>query len=102
MFFKKKNKKNDNKQELNKKSGILILGAGCAKCEDLEDNTKSALEKLNIDEEPGHISDYAEMASFGIMSTPALVVDGKVLSVGRVLSEEEIIDLLKKNWSKLK
>lgn len=75
---------------------ILILGSGCKNCQTLEENTRAALEQLgDTDSVIGHVRDYKEIAKYGIMSTPALVVDGKVLSYGKVLSVDEIVKLLK-------
>lgn len=74
---------------------ILVLGSGCKKCVELEKNTNQALKELNIDEKVTHITNFVEIAKYGVMSTPALVVDNKVLSVGKVLSIEEIKKLLK-------
>jgi small redox-active disulfide protein 2 len=75
---------------------VKILGSGCARCNQLESETLKALQELGMDEEIDHVTDFAKIASYGVMSTPALVVDGKVLSAGRVLKEDEIVRLLKK------
>lgn len=78
------------------KSGVKILGGGCAKCNQLEDATKKALEELGMDSTIEHIRDYEKIAAYGVMTTPALVVDSKVVSYGKVLKKEEVIELLKK------
>ena len=75
-------------------SGVKILGGGCAKCNALEAETKAALRRLGMDEEIGHVTDFAEIAAYGVMTTPALVVDGKVVSYGKALKAEEIEKLL--------
>lgn len=75
---------------------IKVLGGGCASCNDLEAATKAALEKLGMNTEIEHITDFSEIASYGVMSTPALVIGGKVVSTGRVLKAEEVEELLKK------
>ncbi len=75
---------------------IKVLGSGCQKCIALEKNTRDALNEMNILAEIDHITDFIEIASYGVMSTPALVVDGKVISFGKVLNKEEIINLLNK------
>ncbi len=75
---------------------IKILGSGCIKCNVLEENTKEALKDLGLNEEVGHIRDFAEIAAMGVMTTPALAVDDKVLSYGKVLNKEEIKKLLEK------
>ena len=75
---------------------IKILGGGCAKCNQLEKATKEALERLGMDTEIVHVTDFSQIAAYGVMSTPALVVDEKVLSYGKVLKTEEVINILKK------
>lgn len=77
-------------------SGIKILGSGCAKCKALEEATREALEELGLSETIDHLTDFAQIASYGVMTTPALVVDGKVVSFGKVLNKEEIIQILQK------
>lgn len=73
-----------------------ILGGGCEKCNKLEANTILALKQLGLDSAIDHVKDYAEIASYGVMSTPALVYNGKVLCYGKVLNSEEIVSLLQK------
>lgn len=75
--------------------GIKVLGGGCARCHELEENTRQALSELGINEEVELITDYSVIASYGVMSTPALVVDNKVVSYGKVLKKDEIITILK-------
>lgn len=79
-----------------KTKGIKILGSGCAKCNTLESNVKEALSKLQMNEEIEHVTDFAVIASYGVMSTPALVIDSEVVAYGKVLSIEEAIAILKK------
>ncbi len=76
---------------------ILVLGAGCPKCRALELAVGKALAELGLDEPVGHVTDFAEMAQYGVMSTPALVVDGKAVSTGRVLNQREALRILKEN-----
>lgn len=76
---------------------ILVLGAGCPKCRALEQSVNKALEELGVSEPVGHVTDYAEMAKYGVMSTPALVIDGKAVSVGRTLNVREAQRLLKEH-----
>lgn len=71
-------------------NGIKILGSGCAKCSALEKAVRSACSETGIDLEIEHITDFAQIASYGVMSTPALVLDGKVVAYGKVLSVEEV------------
>lgn len=73
---------------------ILVLGAGCPKCRALEQAVKRALDDRNENISVGHVSDYAEMAKYGVMSTPALVIDGRVVSAGRALTQKEVSQLL--------
>lgn len=73
---------------------VKILGSGCKKCNELEANTKEALKQLSIDAEVDHVTDFSQIASYGVMSTPALVVNEKVVSYGRVLKTAEIIKIL--------
>ncbi len=80
-------------------SGIKILGSGCAKCNQLEAATKEALIQLGMDDAVDHVTDFAKIASYGVMSTPALVIGGKVVSSGKVLKKDEIVELLQKNKS---
>ncbi len=76
--------------------GVKVLGSGCAKCNGLEEAVRAALEELGMDTAIDHVTDFAQIAAYGVMSTPALVVDGKVLSSGRVLKKEEAVALLRK------
>jgi len=73
---------------------IKVLGPGCRNCVTLAENTKEALTELGIEAEIVKVTDYKEMASYGIMSTPALVVDEKVVSYGKVLKAKDIAKLL--------
>lgn len=75
---------------------IKILGAGCAKCISLENSVMSALQELNANETIEHITDFTEIASYGVMSTPAFVIDGTVVSFGKVLNKEEVLSLFEK------
>lgn len=77
-------------------ASVKVLGSGCPKCNALEVATKAALEQLGMDTTIEHVTDYAKIAAYGVMSTPALVVDGKVVSYGKVLKTEEVVAILKK------
>lgn len=74
---------------------IEILGTGCSKCKTLEEATKQAVTKIGGFHEVKKVEDIVEIMNYGVMSTPALVVDGVVKSSGKVLSVEEIVNLLK-------
>lgn len=77
---------------------VLILGSGCKNCQTLEANARAALEQMGDTHfTVGHVTDFAEIAKYGVMGTPGLVVDGKVVSCGRVLKPEEIVALLEKS-----
>lgn len=78
-------------------AAIKILGSGCKKCNELEANTKSALEQLGMDIAIDHVTDFAEIAAYGVMTTPALVYNDKVLSYGKVLKAGEVVKLLQSN-----
>jgi small redox-active disulfide protein 2 len=73
---------------------IEILGTGCKKCNSLEANAKAAADRLGVPYELVHVSDLRQIASYGVMMTPALAIDGKVKIVGKVASETEITTLL--------
>ena len=77
-------------------TGIKILGTGCAKCNALENAVRIALAELGMDTAIDHVTDFAQIAAYGVMTTPALVVDGKVVSYGKVLKHEEVKALIKK------
>jgi small redox-active disulfide protein 2 len=73
---------------------IEILGTGCKKCQQLEANAKQAVANLNLSAEVLHITDPVEIAMRGVMSTPAMTLNGKVVSKGQVISSEQIQTLL--------
>ena len=73
---------------------IEILGTGCSKCKTLEEVTKQAVAKIGCFHEIKKVEDIVEIMNYGVMSTPALVVDGMVKSSGKVLSVDEVIKLI--------
>lgn len=75
---------------------IRVLGSGCKNCQNLEKNTLEVTNELGIKTKVKHITDFSEIAKYGIMSTPGLWIDGKVVSYGKVLSKDEIKIILKK------
>ncbi len=75
-------------------SAVKILGGGCDKCNQLEAATVEALKELGMDTTVEHVRDFAVIATYGVMTTPAIVLDGKVLSYGKVLKKDEIIALI--------
>lgn len=74
---------------------IEILGTGCAKCNELEVKVKQAVAQSGKFVQIEKVSDLQKIMSYGVMSTPALVIDGIVKSTGRVLSAEEIGELIR-------
>jgi len=74
---------------------IQIIGTGCAKCAKLEENARQAAQELNVDAEIVKVGNLDEIVDLGVMTTPAMAVDGVVLSQGKVLSVEEIKEILK-------
>jgi len=83
----------------NEKTGgasVKVLGSGCAKCNQLEAAAKAALEQLGLNTSIDHVTDFSQIAAYGVMTTPALVVDGKVVSYGKVLKTEEVVKILQK------
>ena len=69
---------------------IEVLGPGCNNCMRLEKNTREAVAITGIEAEIIKVTDYGQIMSYGIMSTPGLVIDGKVVSYGRVPSAGDI------------
>jgi small redox-active disulfide protein 2 len=74
---------------------IKVLGSGCPNCIRLEKNVKEALEILNKAATVEKVTEFKDIMSYGVMSTPALVVDGKVLFSGRVPNVKSLAKLLK-------
>jgi len=74
---------------------VKILGPGCQKCRTLEQSVRSVVEREGIEATVTKVDDIVEIMNYGIMMTPALVIDGKVLVKGRVPSEAELATLLK-------
>lgn len=73
---------------------IKVLGGGCCKCENLLGAVKEAVAEKGIDAEIEYITDMAKIMEYGIMSTPALMIDKKIVSMGRVLKAKDILKLL--------
>lgn len=74
---------------------LEILGTGCAKCKALELNAKEALTKIGGFHEVQKVEDIMQIMQYNVISTPALVVDGVVKSTGKLLSVDEIVEILK-------
>jgi len=73
---------------------IRILGTGCPKCKTLEKLTRETVSKLGIEAEVSKEEDIMKIMEYGVMKTPGLVVDGKVVLSGRLPSEKELTELL--------
>ncbi|MCK4696225.1 MAG: TM0996/MTH895 family glutaredoxin-like protein [Candidatus Cloacimonetes bacterium] len=73
---------------------IKILGSGCKKCKKLEENARQAISQLTGDHSIEKVTDLNQFMNYGVMITPALVIDEKVKSVGKVLSSEDIKKLI--------
>jgi small redox-active disulfide protein 2 len=73
---------------------IEILGIGCPKCKQLIANAEAAVKELNIQAEIGKVTDIDKITDYGVMMTPALAVDGTVVSMGKVLSIDEIKNII--------
>jgi small redox-active disulfide protein 2 len=74
---------------------IRILGTGCPRCDEVEKRTMNALVELNVAADVQKVKDIHEIAKYGILGTPGLVINGKIKSSGRIPSLEEI-----KSWIK--
>lgn len=74
---------------------VQILGTGCPKCKKLAANAQEAIAKAGVDAQIEKIDKLAEIVAFGVMSTPAIAVDGEVKAAGKVLSVEQIEEILK-------
>jgi small redox-active disulfide protein 2 len=75
---------------------IKILGSGCKNCTNLKENTEKALKETGIDAEIIKVENMKDIASYGVMQTPALVINEKVVSYGKVLKPGDIAELLEK------
>jgi len=69
---------------------IKVLGPGCKKCEQTAQNVKEAVAQAGVDAGVEKVTDFMEIASYGVFGTPAVVIDGAVKSVGKVPSVEDI------------
>jgi len=73
---------------------IKILGSGCPNCKKLEAVTRQAVEGLSVEAEVTKVTDYADIMTYNILSTPGLVINEKVVSAGRIPSTAEITTFL--------
>lgn len=73
---------------------IKVLGTGCPSCIKLEKHVRLAVKELELDVEIEKVTDMKDILSFGVMGTPALVIDGKVVSTGKVVSVKDLKKML--------
>ena len=73
---------------------VKILGTGCKNCKTLEQNAKEAIHQMGLTAEVEKVEDFASIAAYGVLKTPGLVVDEKVISSGKVLTVEQIKEKL--------
>lgn len=89
-----------NGDQIDTKSGIQsikVLGTGCKSCHEMYENTKTALKTVGINIEVEYITDIEKVMSYGIMSMPGLIINEKVVSVGKVLKSADVEKLLHKS-----
>lgn len=75
---------------------LKVIGTGCEKCDQLYENTKQAVAQLGIDAEIEKIEDLMDIIKLGVMTSPSLMKDGKLIVSGQVVSTDKIVKLLKK------
>ena len=73
---------------------IKVLGPGCKNCVNLEKNVREALTRLGVNADVEKVTEYADIMAHGVMSTPGLVIDGDVVSYGRVPTPTQIVELI--------
>lgn len=73
---------------------IKILGSGCKNCVTLKENTELAIKDMGIEAEILKVTDFKDIMAYGVMSTPALVIDEKVVSFGKVLKPKDIVKII--------
>jgi len=71
---------------------IKVLGSGCANCKRLEQITRKVVDSLAVDANIEKVTDYQEIVDLGVITTPELIVNGEVVSSGRIPSETEVTD----------
>ena len=88
----------DHGKKMKKKNGcnIKVLGTGCKYCHEQYENVKKAAADMKLAADIEYITDIEKVASYGVMSMPAIVVNEKVVTMGKVLKTEQVAELLKK------
>jgi small redox-active disulfide protein 2 len=79
---------------------IEILGMGCTRCNTLEQQVRKALEELNVEAEVSKVADLDKISSYGVLMTPGLVINGKVLSSGKLPSMSNLKEWIEKESKK--
>jgi len=74
---------------------IKVLGPGCSRCSLVEKLVKEAISETGVQATVAKVTDFKEIAGYGVFSTPAVVIDGKVKAVGKIPKKEEILEWLK-------
>lgn len=75
---------------------IKVIGTGCDKCDKLYENVREAIQETGIDAELEKVEDLMEIVKLGVMTSPSLMIDGKLVVSGRVVKKDEIIKIFKK------
>lgn len=75
---------------------LKVIGTGCEKCDQLYENTKQAVAELGIQAEIEKVEDLMEIVKLGVMTSPSLMKDGKLIISGQVVSSDKIVKLLQK------
>jgi small redox-active disulfide protein 2 len=78
---------------------IKVLGPGCAKCHQLEASVKQAVKEMGLDAKVDVVRDIIKIMEYPILTTPGLVLNGKLVSSGRALTKTEVIDFINKNMA---
>lgn len=78
---------------------IKVLGPGCPKCKTLEQATRNAVQELGIEANVSKVEDIVQIMNYGVMRTPALVIDDKVIFSGKVATVNEIKEIITQNKS---
>ena len=94
-FFKKNVKKQSRPQSKSGITSVKVLGAGCKTCHKQFENAKQAVNAMGLSVEVEYITDMQKVMEYGVMSMPALVVNEKVVSSGKLLKADDIVKLLR-------
>lgn len=79
---------------------VKILGGGCVNCRKLKENTETALNEMNMEYEIIHVKELSEYAKYGVVMTPALVIDEKLIVSGRVPDKYDLVKLIRETEGK--